>query len=209
MGADATGGIGSGIGSALGGVADIFKIFTGLHQNKLANQIHPNFVPYQSSPYAAAQLGIAEQAYNAPIPGYQDDMRGIQAGQQNVISNISRNATDAGQALALATGTQGQSNNAVTALGDKAAVYKANMLNNLNAGYQAMIEEGNKVNKSELDKFQIDTGQQAALRGAGFNNIAGGINDAASQFSLMSQQKKQDDFNKQLLSLYGGGAFGA
>lgn len=186
----------------LGGISDISKIFTGFHQNHLANQIHPNFVPYTTSPYAKQQLGAAQQAYNGRMAGANDIYQGALANQANVISNVDRNATDSGQALALATGTQGNTNNTITNLGIQEGQYKASMLNNLNAGYQAMIGEGDKVNQSLLNKFQIDTNQQAGLRGAGAQNIAGGINDAASQLSLMNQQKQQNLFNTQLLALY-------
>jgi hypothetical protein len=184
------------------GIGAAVKIGTGAHQNHLANEINPQFNQYKASPYAKQQLGTAQQMFNGRMPGANDIYNGIQANQSNIISNINRNATDSGQALALATGTQGNTNNAITNLGIQEGQYKASMLNNLNAGYQAMIGEGDKEYNSMFQKYQTDVGQQQGLRNAGMQNISGGVNDVASGISTGLQAKQQNDFNSQLLALY-------
>lgn len=168
------------IGAGIGAVADIGKLLFGIHQNNLANQINPVFNQYQTSPYAKNQLGIAQQLFNAPMAGAVTEQQNIGANQANTNATVQRNATDSGQALAIAAGTQGQSNQAYSDLGVKEAQNKYSLLNNLNAGYSAMTNEGDKVYQSMLDKYKMDTEQQQQLRGAGAQNIFGAGSDLSA-----------------------------
>lgn len=176
--ASAFGPIGLGIGAAV----DIGKILFGISQNSKANKINPVFNQYQTSPYAKAQLGIAQQLFNAPMAGVQTETQNIQANQANTNAAVQRNATDSGQALAIAAQTQGQSNDAYSNLQLKEEQDKLAKVNLLNQGYDAMTNEGDKVYKSMLDKFQIDKQEQAGLRGSAWQNIFGGASDLSAGF---------------------------
>lgn len=178
------------------------KIYSGFKQNSLANKINPQFDQYQTSPYAKQQLGTAQQAYNAPMPGYQDQVRGIQTAQSNANSFVQKNATDSGQALSLGGLNQGIANNAVTDLGRQQAQYKMGMLGNLNNAYGAMIGEGDKEYNSQFQKYQTDVGIQQGLRSGGMQNISSGINDIASGIATGQQSQQQDDFYNKLLAMY-------
>lgn len=173
---DALGPIGLGVGA----VTDIGKIIFGLHQNHLANKINPVFSQYKSSPYAASQLGIAQQLFNAPMAGMQQETQNIQTNQANTNAAVQKNATDSGQALSIATQTQGQSNDAYADLALKQEQDKLAKANILNQGYDAMTNEGDKVYQSMLQKFQIDKQEQAGLRGSAWNNIFGGASDLSA-----------------------------
>lgn len=171
-----------GIGLGAGLFGDIGKLIFGGHQAHLAKQINPVFTQYQTSPYAKQQLGIAQQLFNAPMAGYQQQLQNIYGSQANYLNAAQRGATDSGQLLALGGLAQGQTNQALNQLGIQNAQNKYNMLNNLNSAYQSMINEGNKVYQSQLEKYQMDVAQKNALTNAGMQNIFGGIGDISAGF---------------------------
>jgi hypothetical protein len=164
------------IGAAASGLGSLFGIFTGMHQNHLANQMHPDWKQYQTSPYAKQQLGMAQQLYNGMMPGYQQQQQNIANSQANYTNNIDRNATDSSQALALGGYAQGAANNAYNQLGVQQQQYHSQMLGNLNDAYKTMTEEGDKSYQSYLQKYMSDVSTQNQLRGAAANNIVGGFN---------------------------------
>jgi hypothetical protein len=164
-------------GGLLCGLADIGKLIFGAHQNHLANQIHPIFNQYQTSPYAKQQLGVANQLFNGRMAGAGALEQNIGASQANYLNNAQRNATDSSQLLSLAGLSQGQSNNAYQDLQTKEQQNKYNMLDNLNHAYNVMINEGDKTYQSMLEKYQMDTQQQQQLRGASAQNMFGALGD--------------------------------
>lgn len=165
-----------GIGAAAGAVGGLFGIFNGIHQNHLANLIHPDYHPYEESQYAKQRLGMAQQLFNGQMPGLQQEQQNIANSQANYTNSIERNATDASQALALQGLAQGQSNNAYNQLGQEQAQWKNSQLGNLNDAYRAMTEEGDKSYQSYLQKYMSDVNTQNQLRGNGAQNIYGGFN---------------------------------
>lgn len=172
MGLDLAGGI-------LGGVADLGRIGLGIFQNIQGNKIDPQYSPYQKSPYAAQQLGIAQQLFNGRMFGANDLERNIAASQAGYQNNVNRNATDSSQALALGGLSQGITNNAYQDLQTKEQQNKYGLLNNLNQGYQAMVSEGDKEYQDKLLKYQIDLQQKNMLKNAAYSNIFGGVGDIA------------------------------
>lgn len=196
------------IGIAVGLGGAVVKGIEGIHQNDLANQIHPAFQQYNSSPYAAQQLGIAQQLFNGRMAGAPELERNIATAQGNTVANINRNASSGSQALALASGAQNTANDAYGNLQTKELQNKYSLLDNLNKGYGAMTNEGDKVYQSQFGKYQSDLQQQSQLRGAGWQNIFSGIGDVGSGLALAGQQSKQNDFQKQLLGMINGGSGG-
>lgn len=176
-----------GAGAALGGIASIGKAIFGGGQRRAARKIKPMWEQYQESPYAKSQLGIAQQLFGGRMPGAASQEQNIASNQASTVSNINRGATDASQALALASMTQGQSNEAYSDLAVKEAQNKQAMLGNLNEAYGTMISEGDKKYQSMLQKYQMDVAQKQALLSGGANNIFGGIGDLASLGILASQ----------------------
>lgn len=175
----------------------IGKAIFGLHQNKLANQIHPEYHPYQTSPYAKQELGLAQQLFNGRMFGASNLEQNIFANQANYLNNVNRNATDSSQALALGGLAQGQTNNALQNLQTQEAQNKYDLLGNLNKAYQTMIGEGDKVYQDQLQKYQIDTQQQAGLRNAAWQNIFSGISDFESGGLQAAQLLSQPGMNGQ------------
>lgn len=177
----------------MGLLGDIAGIFVGAHQNKLANKIHPVWNQYQTNPYAKMQLGLAENLFNGEMPGEQQERQSIAGAQSNYNAAIDRNATDSGQALALASGAQTVANNAYSNLGSKVADYKLTTANNLNKAYGTMVNEGDKVYQSMLQKYQMDSEAKAALRNSAYQNIFGGLNDLSGSAFLGGNQMLNDE----------------
>lgn len=165
------------IGGILGGIADVGKIIGGFSQNHEANQINPVYRPYEISPYAKAQLGLAQQLFNGRMFGASALEQNIANSQANYMANVGRNATDSSQALALGALSQGQTNNAYNDLQIKEAQNKYDLLGNLNTAEQGMTAELDKQYQDMLTKYMIDTQQKAALKNSAFNNIFSGFGD--------------------------------
>lgn len=157
-----------------------------LHKNKLANEqqrlanaIHPVNTTYQTSPYAQHILGLGLNAYNSEMPGTSQFKNNIFAAQGNTNAAIDRNATDSGTALSLITGNAGNTNDALSNLQTKEAGYRNAMLGNLNNAYGIMINEGDKVYKDKVRRYETDLNAKMALQGAAIQNKGSAVNDIA------------------------------
>ena len=162
----------------LGGLPVIGGIVTGNQQIKQANKINPVDGTYTENPYAKQRFGLAQTLLNARMPGAATMERNIFNNQANTFGQIDRNATDGSQALAMASATQGQTNNALQNMGLLENQNFQNNLNNLNQAQQGMINEGDKVYQDVLRKYNNSTNQKNQLMNAGQQNIKNGFNDA-------------------------------
>lgn len=159
------------------GIGVAGKAVLGAIQNHKASQIHPDYKPYQVSPYAQANYGLAQQLYNGRMAGASSLERNIMGNQANQQANVARTATDGSQALAVEAGQQGQTNQAFSNLQTQEAQNKYQLLNNLNLTSSQLTAEGDKKYQSDLQKYQMDTGQQNALRQSGLANLFGAVGD--------------------------------
>jgi hypothetical protein len=159
----------------MGLLNSIFGTVVGLTQLGKAGQIHPQWDGYQTSQYAQNNLANAQNAYNGRMAGASTEEQNILANQANQMGNVNRTATDGSQALAVAAGVQGQTNQAFHNLQTQEAQNKYQMLNNLNLANQGLVQEGDKTYQSNLQKYMMDTQAQAALRSSGLTNISNGI----------------------------------
>jgi len=150
-------------GLIIGGVGSIGKYIFGSSQKKAAMEN-----PYQNNPWAKQQLGLAQSLYNARMAGANIAEQNIAKAQANQLDTIERNATDSGQALALATGTQGTANDAYTDLAMKEAMDKEKRAALLDNAYGRMSE-----------MFMNDEKRRAELLAAGSKNKAGAVGDIA------------------------------
>ena len=190
----AIGGIGAGLGAA-------FKIYQGVKQNSLADQINPQYDVYKGSSAVGQNVAAAQNAYQGRMAGAGSAQENLLRAQQNQFANASRGATDASQLLALGAAGQGQTDAGVNNLATAEGQNQRGLLDNLQAAYGQKVQDDRAINQSQLEKYQIDTGAKQALRGAGMNNIAGGINDAAG----MSLQLGQLNSMNKKLNLAGAG----
>src|SRR5436190_13044555 len=132
------------VGMALGGLGALGKIGFGIFQNHKANQIHPEYHQYSTSPYAQAELGLANQFLNGRMAGAADEEKNILASGANYNQSVERNATDSGQALALAGLGMGKTNDSLNQLGIQEQQNKQQMLQNENHALEGMTQEHDK-----------------------------------------------------------------
>ena len=123
---------------------------------------------YQANPIASQRMALAQQLLNARQPGAAAAERNIYGAQANQIANINRNATDASQALALAAGTQGQTNQAFGDLAQQEAAGYQQRYQNLVGAQEGVINEGDKVFQDRIRRFN----NLASIRGAQTQNTS-------------------------------------
>lgn len=167
-------------GGIIKGIASIGKIFSGIKQNSEANEINPIRNPYEVSPYAKKQLGLANQFLNGRMAGASGAEQNIAGAQANYGASVQRNATDSGQALSAGILSQGQTDAAYNQLGINEAQNKAQMLGNQNQALQGMTYENDKVYQDQQRNYEMQLQQKAQLRSNAWQNIFGGVNDMAS-----------------------------
>lgn len=117
---------------------------------------------YTKSPYAAQQLGMAQQLANGRMPGAGALENNIFTNQANFQGNVDRNSSDASQALSLASAGQQQTNDAFSNLETKEGDWKKFGLQNLNEAYGVNIAEDDKVYGDKVRRF----GDMAQIKGA-------------------------------------------
>lgn len=180
MSALTIGAVGAGLGAA-------YKIYSGIKQNNLADKINPNYTAYQESPYAKQSLGLATQMFNGRMPGAAKAEENILGAQANQNANVQRNATDSSTALLLGQAGEAQANQASNDLAIKEGTYKTGLLDNVQNALNQLTGEKHIQHQDMMQKYGIDTADKSALRGAGMTNIAGGVNDFASEALLLNQ----------------------
>lgn len=163
-------------GLGLGAIGGIANIFGAGKSNRELKRLMKNDPKYSINPVAKERYGHAQTLLNARMPGAAAAERNIQATQANQLSNINRLATDSSQALALAGGIQGGTNQAVEQLGMQENQDYYNRLQNLGGAQQGMIAEGDKVYQDNVRRFE--NMMQAA--GAQQQNRAGAWNSLSS-----------------------------
>ena len=185
------------LGAGISGLGALGKVFSGIKQNKLANQINPFFQQYQKNPLAQENLAVNKNMFYGRMPGAQRAESNIMQSQSNIFSNAQRGATDASQLLAVGSGLQGGTNEAFSNLAAAEGQSKAGLLTNLGQAYRGAISEGDKSYESMMQKFQMDNQAKAALRQSGMQNIFGGIGDigaGAMQFGMLKEPMKYGNF---------------
>lgn len=117
---------------------------------------------YERSKYPGMMLGMANQAFNAQMPGSQQFQQNMFSNQANTNAAIGRSATDASQALSAYAGSQGQTANDIIGLQMQQADWKKFGLGQLNDAYGVMANEDRYANEMEQQKYQ----NEVSLRGA-------------------------------------------
>lgn len=164
--------------------AMVNQIFTAFKQKKMAKKILLNDPTYQASPYAKDQLALARNAFNGRMAGATSAEQNIFTNQANQVANVNRNATDSSQALALAAGIGGQTNQSLNELGAMEAQNKNAMLGNYNAALQGMTEEERRIYQDKLRKYLEAAQAKKELQNASMTNMQNAFN----QFGNMGAQ---------------------
>lgn len=151
------------IGLAIGVGGAVGRLFSRGKANKDMKDLMQQDPTYKENPLSRQRLALAQTLLNARTPGAVAAERNIYANQANTVSNINRNATDSSQALALATGTQGQANDAFTNLGMNEAQDYQRRYGNYAQAQEGVINEGDKVFQDQVRKFENKVGMQGQI----------------------------------------------
>ena len=101
------------ISAGLSVISNLNKLLLGFKQGGLANGINPQFQLYKGSDATGKNVATAQNAYNGRMGGAVAAEDKILQGQNNIINNAARGATDSSQLLAIAQGSQNQANDAL------------------------------------------------------------------------------------------------
>lgn len=180
-----------GVAAGIGAIGGAVKIFQGAHQNKLANKVVVPDASYTTSPYAQKMYGQAQMLLNSRQPGAAAAEQNIMGSQANAMGAVDRNATSGSQALAMLGAINGNTDQAFQNLNEQEGQWKLSALNNYNQASNAMINEGDKVYQSDLQKRLEAINEKNSLRGAATQNIGNGMNDFQNT-AFMAAMLKQN-----------------
>lgn len=156
------------VGAALGAVGAVGKIFSGIQANKKLKQLEKQNPVYAANPLAQERLSMAKSLLNARMPGASYLEQNIFSNQGNQMANINQNATDSSQALALAAGTQGQTNEALAKLGMMEQQDYQRRYQNWTGAQDTQMNEMDKVFNNKVRVF----GEKVQFAGARAANNA-------------------------------------
>ncbi len=192
--------IGTVVGGAMGTVGGIFSSIAGMRWDKEMDKLRNENPSYTSSPYAANNLGMAQQLINSRMAGANARERNIQTSGANVRAGIGRNATDSSQALALMAGTQGmegqQYNDLAIQEGQDAAMKQQNLMganNAMTAEHKDLFDDS--VRRWQ-DQVNIITAQYKARKegGQSFTNMGGAAQSGLSSGGGMSDKRLKHNY---------------
>ena len=160
------------IGLGMGLVGGIGKMIGRGKANRELKSLMKQDPTYQADPrvmqMANQRLGLADTLLNARMPGASAAERHIYTNQANQLAGLNRGATDASQALAVAAGIGGQTNQAFENLGKQEAQDYYNRLGNLNNAQQGVMNEATRIEgnqyQDQLRKYQNKLDIQGAIQ---------------------------------------------
>lgn len=166
------------------------KLFTGIRQGIFGNQVNVPDVKYTISPYAQNILATAKQLNNSRMPGATNAEQNIQTNFANVSGGIGRNATSSAQALAMLTGAQANTDQALANLGQQEAGFKLSAIQNLNLANNAMTAEHDKVYQDAVRRQNNAMQEQSALRQSGMINLSNSFSEGQKLADIFKALKK-------------------
>ena len=159
-------------GIGLGLIGGIGKMFGRAKANRELKALAKQDPTYSADPrimnMANQRLGLANTLLNARSPGAMQAERNIYSTQANQLAGLNRSATDASQALAVAAGIGGQTQDAFTNLGQQEAQDYYRRLDNQGQAQQGVMNEAQRVEtnsfQDQIRKFDNKMAIQGAIQ---------------------------------------------
>lgn len=159
-------------GVGLGLIGGIGKMFGRAKANRELKALAKQDPTYSADPrimqMANQRLGLANTLLNARAPGAMQAERNIYSTQAGQLAGLNRSATDASQALAVAAGIGGQTQDAFTNLGQQEAQDYYRRLENQGQAQQGVMNEAQRVEgntfNDQLRKYQNKMDIQGAMQ---------------------------------------------
>jgi hypothetical protein len=163
------------VGAGLGIVGAVGNMFSTRKANKELKKLEKQNPTYAANPLAQERLNLAKSMLNARMPGASYLEQNIFSNQGNQMQNINTNATDSSQALALAAGSQGQTNEALAKLGFTETQDFQRRYQNFTGAQDTQINEMDKVFSDRVRGFEDKVrfaGARAANNSNAWNSIS-------------------------------------
>jgi hypothetical protein len=189
------------IGAATQAATSLFNIFQGAKMMKEANKIKPEYKKYETSQFAKDMLGGAQSRLNSRNTVSEARRRSILGSQANAMSGVQKNALDPSQALNYFTAIQAQTDNSIGRQDEMDMMQNNQNVANLMNAQNVMIGQDQMKYQDMMNKFQMDTSQKNALRGAGQQTIASAGSSLAGTFMGVGQKYGQDKQNADYMSM--------
>ncbi len=159
-------------GVGLGLIGGIGKMFGRAKANRELKALAKQDPTYSADPrimqLANQRLGLANTLLSARAPGAMQAERNIYSTQAGQLAGLNRSATDASQALAVAAGIGGQTQDAFTNLGQQEAQDYYRRLENQGQAQQGVMNEAQRVEgnmfNDQLRKYQNKMDIQGAMQ---------------------------------------------
>jgi hypothetical protein len=193
--------------TAMGTVGQIFSSIAGIKADKQLSKLIKEDPKYTSSPYAANNLGMAQQLLNSRMAGASAREKNIQTSGANARAGIGRNVTDSSQALALMAGIQGQEGQQYNDLAMQEGQDAAMKQQNLFGANQGMTAEHKDLFDDEVRRWQdqVNTvmtqykmrtkgGSDIGQLGSGLSSMGGG-GGASGGGGMMSDKRLKHNYH--------------
>jgi hypothetical protein len=171
------------------GVGMVGKAISRSKANKQMRQLQKDQPKYQENPLAKQQYALAQNMYNAQMPGTQEYMSGIERGRASTIASAERAG---GNPLLAASAASSQANESGQALAGQQAAYKQSAFGNVASANQGLINEQDKVYQDQLRQYQT----RAQLEGAIQENKQNTWGDVANTGMGMANFSASGGFKK-------------
>ena len=149
-------------GLAVGAIGSIGKAIGRGKANKQMEKLMNENPIYQENPLAKQRLGYAQVLVDSRMPGATQAERNIFTNQATQLGRLDRSATDASQALALASGIGAQTDKSLIDLGMTEAQDYQRRYGNLVDAQEGVIRENDKVFQDQTRRWSDKVG----IRGA-------------------------------------------
>ena len=167
--------------AGIGAVGAVGKMIARRKANKQMDELLAKDPQYAENPEVAKKMALANTLLNARMPGAASAERNIMSNQANTTANVIRNSTDASQALAVAAGVGGQTNEAFENLQDRELQDYQRRYGNLTNAQDDLVNEQDKVYQDKLRRY----GNEVQVRGAQSQNRMDNWQDVSNMgFSL-------------------------
>ena len=157
-------------GIGLGLIGGIGKMFGRGKANRELKALAKQDPTYAADPrimqMANQRLGLANTLLNARAPGAMQAERNIYSTQGNQLAGLNRSATDASQALAVAAGIGGQTQDAFTNLGQQEAQDYYRRLENQGQAQQGVMNESQRIEGNTYNDQVRKFDNKMAIQGA-------------------------------------------
>jgi cell division protein FtsL len=159
-------------GIGLGLIGGIGKMFGRAKANRELKRLQKEDPTYSADPrimqMANQRLGLANTLLAARMPGAATAERNIMTNQANQLAGLNRGATDASQALAVAAGIGGQTNQSFENLGQAEAQDYYRRLGIQGEAQQGVMNEAQRIEgntyNDQLRKYQNKMDIQGAIQ---------------------------------------------